>query len=353
MKNRNYCAVHLLIAFWFTLLCGIDLCAAVIQDKVLICGICKNVERAVPNTIASIDALGSKFIDYQVVIYENNSTDKTKELFQEWEKQDPHVIFLSEDLTKKELAQQVTMKVANRTEVLARARNIVLDVVMKKQYDDFKYVIWADLDFLDLWDVANVVDTILHPEQEWDAVFANGLYDLFALRDAEFPIGFELLGKCYWGLLDQIRTRLIANPPIQWRKVYSAFGGLGIYKRESLKGCHYSGVVTKELERLVATWLEQIGENNGVCLFTEYRHLLGSVPVITLKQEVVQKRKHHPDELGVRLHNQHGDGKVTWFSCTKKRTLPWTCEHIPLHAQMIVRGHDKLYINPRIKSNHP
>ncbi|MGC1879441.1 MAG: glycosyltransferase [Rhabdochlamydiaceae bacterium] len=325
--------------------------AAVVPEKVLICGVCKNIEKAIPNTIQSATELGAQFLDYRVIIYENNSTDQTKQLLQEWAKKDKHLIFLSEYLSKKQLASQLKMKVRNRTEAIARARNKVLDIVMQDKYEDFKYVVWADLDFLNPWDVKNIIDTILHPEQEWDGVLANGAYDLFALRDTEFPIGFELIGEKYWAHLNQIRDRLSLDPNGPWRKVYSAFGGLGIYKRESIKGCRYSGVVTKDLEKVVTVWLE--GGNRGVCFWEEYQQLLTTTKIIELSEECVANRKLFPDQLGVRLRNGNGLGKIVWFSCTKKRTLPWTCEHIPFHASMSLRGHDKIFINPRLISNHP
>ena len=330
-----------------------NLYAAIIPEKVLICGICKNIEKAIPNTMQSATELGKQFSDYRVIIYENNSTDQTKQLFQTWAKKDPHVIFMSECLSKKELARQLKMKVSNRTEAIARARNKILDVIIQDKYEDYKYVIWADLDFLNPWDVKNIVNTILQPEHEWDAVLANGAYDLFAFRDPEFPIGFELLGEKYWQNLDRIRARFSLDPNGPWRKVYSAFGGLGIYKRQAIKGCRYSGVVTKDLERAIMAWLEIAKQNENVCLWDEYQQLLSTVEVIDLVKECLSERKLFPRELGIRLQNEHGLGKIIWFSCTRKCTLPWTCEHVPFHASMALRGHDKLFINPRLISNHP
>ena len=334
---------------WVVFGCLFSNLYGVIPEKVLICGVCKNVEKAIPNTIHSATELGKQFLDYRVIIYENNSTDQTKQLFQEWAKKDPHVLFLSEDLSKKQLARQLKMKMRNRTESIARARNKVLDVAMQTNYEDYAYVIWADLDFTASWDIKSLVDTILHPEQEWDAVLANGAYDLFAFRDREFPIGFELLGNRYWQQLDKMRARFSLDPNGSWRKVYSAFGGLGIYKRSAIKGCRYSGVVTKDLETVVLTWVQKAQECKDVCFWDEYQQLLATASIVELKKEYLIDRKKFPDELGMRLQN----GKITWFSCTPKRTLPWTCEHVPFHASMILRGHDKIFVNPRLVSNHP
>lgn len=240
------------------------------------------------------------------------------------------------------------MGVMNRTEAIARARNIVLKVAMGKQFDDYKYVIWADLDFLEPWDIESIVETIFHPEQEWDAVFAYGAYDLFAFRSAECPIGFELLGVSYWEKLDQIRKAFTFNRESPWKKVYSAFGGLAIYKRTALKNCHYSGVITKDLEKLAAVWLEKARGQERICFLKEYEELLKKGMVIDLEGDRLDQRDTLPEQIGVRKPKS----KVVWFSCTPNTTLPWTCEHIPLHASMILNGHDKLFINPKIRSGH-
>lgn len=294
------------------------------------------MELATPNTIASITALGSRFSDYRAIIYENNSKDKTKELFQAWAKENPKVIFLSEHLKKSPFL--------DRTEKIARARNKVLDEIMKKTYEDYKYVIWADLDFLAPWDVEHIVETITNPEQEWDAVFANGSYDLFAFRDEEFPIGSELIGPDYWGYTPQLSINLSTH----WKKVYSAFGGLGIYKREALKGCCYSGTVTKDLEAQVAKWLERARALKQVTLLKEYEEKLKSKPIVELSTDRFVTREWFVTEFGLKMHNIYGSGQVVWFSCNKDRSLPIVCEHLPLHASMAERGHNRLFINPRI-----
>lgn len=315
--------------------------SAQIQEKVLICGIGRNIEAAVPNTIRSTTELGSRFLDYRVILYENNSHDQTKALLRKWAEENPKVLLRSENLSKKQLAKELSMKVLNRTELIARARNIVLNTAMKKEFDDYKYVIWADLDFLEPWDVESIVETILHPSQEWDAVFAYGAYDLFALRSAEWPIGFELLGLPYLAKLKEIEKEFILDREGPWKKVYSAFGGLGIYKREALRGCRYSGVVTKDLETVTLQWLQEARAKENICFLRDYEELLSQTTPIDLP---LLNREQLPDQIGVKIPK----GKIVWFSCTPNTTLPWTCEHVPLHASMSLLGHDKLFINPKI-----
>jgi len=332
----------------FCLLCVSSLSSATIPEKVLICGVAKNVERAIPYTIRSATALGSQFVDYRIIIYENNSSDQTKKLFQNWSETDSHVIFLSENVSNEQFEKELAMGKKHRTEMIARARNIVLDVAMQEQFDSYRYVVWADMDFSYQWDIENIVDTIVNPEQEWDAVFAYGAYDLFALRSPEWPVGFELVGSYYWSHLNLIRREFILRPSDPWKKVYSAFGGFGIYKREALRGCHYSGVVTDDLDTVTIQWLAKAREKGSVPFLDEYDRLLIMYPAMELNAKNLVDRNKYPANLGIRLRN----GTTTWFSCTPDATLPWTCEHVTLHASMILKGHDRFFINPKIRS-HP
>lgn len=320
---------------------------AEVKEKILICGVGRNIEEAVPNLIESVNRLGSKFLDYRAIIYENNSTDGTKDLLKKWADGDPHVIYISEQLSAKTLSGESSMKMTHRIEKIARARNIVMDIAMQKNFDDYKYVLWADLDHRKPWDVGPIVETILHPQEDWDAVLAYGAYDLFAMRSPKWPIGFELLGDFYWKNLDTFRNGFVLDRDGPWEKVYSAFGGFGIYKRESIRGCRYSAVATKDLEKAAAIWLSLAKRQESCPFLKEYEAFLENGPVIDLKGPFLKDREKYPDRLGMRLLK----GKIVWFSCTPKTTLPWTCEHIPFHASMIVHGKDKIFINPKIHSD--
>ena len=155
------------------------------EKKILICGVCKNVEKGFNVVYESVYRLVKNFSDYRVIVYENNSTDCTKQLYQKWALHDKKIIFLSEDLGKKELEGCTPLLNDCRIEYISRARNIVLDEINKNDYKDFDYVLMADLDEFFPWDIENIIQTIEKPEQDWDAVFANGLYDILALRTDE------------------------------------------------------------------------------------------------------------------------------------------------------------------------
>ena len=162
-----------------------------------------------------------------------------------------------------------------------------------------------------------------------------------------------MVGDSYWWRLSEVTDHLSLDPQGPWKPVYSAFGGLGLYKRESLKGCRYYGTVTRDLEKMMLIWLEKAKTKDNVCFLNDYQERLKTLTIINLTQKEIGNRDVLDNEIGVRLYNAHGLGKIVWLSCTRNSTLPWTCEHIPLHASMALKGHDKIFINPRLISNHP
>lgn len=312
--------IYLFFLFFFSFLHGsVDPASICSREKILICGVAKNVERAIPITIKSIEALGACFEDYEVIIYENNSCDKTKEKFRAWSDKNSKVTFISENISQH----------LPRTEMIARARNIVLDVAMKSKYDDFKYLLMADLDFLHEWDIQGILSSFSFDE-DWDAIAANGILlktalpfikpgsyvDYYAFRDETYPLGPELLNS-YWLILtdrgkDRRFTLLPSDP---FYKVYSAFGGLAIYKRSSIKECKYSGSVTEDMKIFTKEIMETYG--NKYC---------------------AQINEYFQD-------NQNRDS-------FKKGILRFrgtaVCEHCALYASMALKGHNKIFINPRM-----
>ena len=194
-------------------------------------------------SLQKIASLGSLFGQFQVLVFENDSSDGTLAKLQEWATRIPLVIIDRQGLA--DLMPQ-------RTARLALARNVLLD--RSRAYAS-AYTIWADLD--------GVIDAD-YPSEEgflssfrldncWDAVFPvnDGIYyDVYALRhpvicpDDYTTLGRKLdaslglkLGVHFAASHIQIDLRELAG----WLPVDSAFGGMGIYKSPAFQGTRYVG----------------------------------------------------------------------------------------------------------------
>jgi hypothetical protein len=299
------------------------------NDKIVIIGTGKNIEPSLTAMQLKIEQVGNNFKDYRVFIYENNSTDKTAELLKAWTHKNPKVTVMSETLSPEQLhartrGHSVKNGSACRMELIAYGRNQVLAKALAAEFDDFKFVLVTDLDFLAGWTVKDVLKACAI-KQPWDCLAANSIklgwkglhsayYDRYAYRDKEFPLGPETIGSEFWRHLR--KYPLIIEPDTGLKKVFSAFGGVAIYKRESLKGCEYCGYVTDDLKILLDRILnEKVSHDNPY-----YRTYVQLIDQQTTPLPVIFRA-----------------------NCGYDATV--ACEHVTLHASMILKGHDKIYVD--------
>lgn len=291
--------------------------------KIILCGIGKNVAPFVGNTIENMEKLGSHFKDYAVIIYENNSRDESGQLFSEWAQKNPKVTFVGENLRKDEI-------LPSRCENIARARNKVLDISRMAKYYDYEYLLMVDLDFFRPYPIEAILETIQDP-REWDCVGANGMrcgyfyFDRYAFRDETFPLGPELIGDYFW---EQVNKQVTYPADNDWAPVFAAYGGMAIYKIASIRNCRFSGTVTKDLRKYYKKIIcslpnshEQIQyylQLNGIPSNTESKN----IPII-FRKNTEWEHAEQPDRL--------------------------TCiEHVTFNASMAMKGHGKIFINPKM-----
>lgn len=322
----------------------------VLPQKVILCGICKDVAKRLPYMIKIMEQVGGLFKDYKVFVYENNSTDGTDKILQDWMAKNSKVSIQSERLSYQQLKDQVfnihDYGTFFRVDLIARARNIILEKVMSVENDDYPYMIMIDMDFKTPPPPESIIQ-VFESKQEWDAVFAYGLsrsyqyWDWYAFRDCNEPFGPELIGDDWFYAKS---WSLSCYDP--WYPVYSAFGGMGIYKKDSIKGCQYSSLVTKDMEILAKKLIEDAEEINHPVInkyLEDSKKLTRLVSIFTPTTNLPPIRD---KQTGILL--QDNPDALTWRMNSFVYQYPAVCEHVPFHASMIVNGHGKLFINPQM-----
>ena len=203
--------------------------------KTAVIGITKNNGNCISRGIKNMMKISDLFNDSIVYIYENDSTDNTVNVLADWKSNYEKKFYFS---TEKRVKRH-----SYHTQNIAQARQKALNWV-RTYYTDFDLLIIIDPDLFYDINLAGVVDS-LNNIDKWDACFANGIYnmqgmtwDAFAMRTEDQNIPWRgnknyfsnFHKKANWGT-----GRIIK----EWTEVFSAFGGLGIYKSKILKNINY------------------------------------------------------------------------------------------------------------------
>lgn len=209
--------------------------------SVIFAGTVRDVEPHIEKILNHIEKCGKKFKKYAVIIYENDSKDKTRQLLLS-NKKDNYYYILEHDI-----------KEPKRTIRLANGRNKILNAILENNLIDYDYMIMIDMDDVNV--SGRFIDSIetcfKYDSRNWDVQTGNQsdhYYDLWALRMK------NVLEKDYWeefyklGNEEEKKNYENKFKTLKFEKdrglieVNSSFGGIGIYKIKSfLNKCEYFG----------------------------------------------------------------------------------------------------------------
>ena len=227
-------------------------------SSIIVCGIVRDAGKGLKNNIPVIDELCSYFKDYRIYVYENDSKDDTKELLMKWHQVDPERIHVSLNSfnarkpipTGKEVSVNPFFSRARITK-MADLRNNYLNYIEAREWTA-DYLMVFDFDIAKI-ECKSILSSF-HSENDWDVVTAFG-YSTSPKLTKRYHDSYALVeyGDDEPQTEDKIKElsykygRLKAND--NWIRVFSAFGGLAIYKYELVKGLRY-GVIDNNDRRV-------------------------------------------------------------------------------------------------------
>jgi hypothetical protein len=218
------------------------------RSRVCICALARDCARALSTNLPLLDKLCARFASAHVVIVENDSKDDSKAVLRSWARQRSGITLLLDDFgTQRVPDAWSTTHNPNysrfRVDNMAFHRNRYLDQAAALPDLDYLIVIDIDLHRIDIDGIAHSFGQTI----PWDAQFANGrmshpwraelgdfywdTYALWELGDSEPQTQQKL--EDYWQLLHPLEAGL----PLF--AVQSAFGGLGVYRWDAVRGHRY------------------------------------------------------------------------------------------------------------------
>lgn len=228
------------------------------QSKLVICGLARDIHKQLEKTIPRLEFIGKQFKKYKIIIFENDSSDGTRDLIKKWASKNKNVILLDccdegdcDCRLKEKQSYENDILAQDRIERMSRFRNKYLDVV-KQKYNDYDWMLVADLDL----EGKSSIDGLMHSLtfDEYDAIAMNGrcgvpgllgnatmAYDAMAYID----INDTCSNKKHVKHRDLVKKLLQMNYKISKTKdgkitsVNSAFNGMALYRLSKIKDAQY------------------------------------------------------------------------------------------------------------------
>jgi len=227
-----------------------------INKNIVIAALARDCEESLRVNIPLIESFRTQFLSSQVVVIENDSIDKTKELLNDWKLSSNHVAIISNDYETSTIPGKSDlilnpMTSSYRIKKMLSYRNQYLDYISDLN-QAIDYVIVIDIDVSAI-SIAGLIDVINSFDDKTGAIFSNGIsvkqtifgmseiyYDIFALYEyplkKEYSYSPEFLGKTFKSINKKIKSE-------PFYKVVSAFGGVGVYNYKAIKGLRYKNVL--------------------------------------------------------------------------------------------------------------
>jgi len=297
----------------------------------LICSIVKDCDERLNNNIKLSIETGKIFNKYKIIIYENNSTDDTKNILETF-KNNENIMIISEDIidvvirTNSKVWTNLEMTGLNnpcKIEQKTNARNRVLQEIRKNEYNEYTYVMWIDMNSYG-WFLKGIIDSFIKKNM-WDVIYANGLhhnshkyYDMYSYRDLYFLFGPELLHEYYWNIEKEVNV-LNEEGLVP---VFSAFGGIGIFKKSIFDNRNYQCVVNEHVKIFYRKILHKYKRN--------------------LKNAVLKIIENSKISTGYKDEQTN----IFW-KANSGYDLPVVSEHVALNLELINNNY-KIFINPKM-----
>ncbi len=228
-----------------------------INKKTVICSTICNEEKNLKNFFNLVNKISSLFQEYYLIIIESDSRDKSFSIISH-EMKNRNGEFKS--------LGNLKHKYFERTKRLEICRNEYLKIINDdKDLKEYDYMIVLDADRVNnLLNPNDLKESIYElNNQNWSSLFPNQsylYYDIWALRvqnliendcfDEFYKLVNKYSFKKSYYLSVTKKMFFLKNNKDRYKKVISAFGGLGIYKIERILGFFYDSKEGRESEHV-------------------------------------------------------------------------------------------------------
>jgi glycosyltransferase involved in cell wall biosynthesis len=206
--------------------------------KCCICGAVKNCGPYLRSVFKNMEAIGSLFDKYVIILAYDHSNDGSLSIIKEYIKNNPGKVYLYVNNNKLSIY---------RTHNIANARNKCMDLI-KEKFADYEYFIMMDCD--DVCSKAAKTDIVKSylDRDDWDSLSfnKNPYYDEWAFSKYPFVLScHHFYSTVKWGRF--IKKQFSNAKPGKLIPCLSAFNGFAIYRTQKFIDCVYDGRMRLDL----------------------------------------------------------------------------------------------------------
>jgi hypothetical protein len=225
--------------------------------KVILVGCTKNSGSYIHGHLTRLNQMSKFFTKFNIVLYENDSTDNTIEQLNLFKSNNSNFDFISETNVVEKYIQNKHINL--RVQIISHGRNCLLYII-NSLYTNYDYMIMIDLDtVLNNFDPNNIQNIFSYDTNLWDVLTANcngPYYDIWALRISQNIWQDNIHGKIWSNpIIHDCWAQHVMNMSFKdcvksYQKVIpmnsplietdSSFGGAGIYRINKIKDCYYN-----------------------------------------------------------------------------------------------------------------
>jgi hypothetical protein len=217
------------------------------SEGILVAGLARNCENSIHRDVLKINKALANFTNISWLVIESDSEDSTLNSLKDLQRKVQGFDFYT--------FGRLQGKLPLRTERIAYCRNKYLEELEdNSKYQDIKYLVVADLDGINDKLTQDGFESCWSRDN-WNVCTANQsapYYDIWALRHPIWNPGdcrqvknfYKDCGLSeYCAFLYAVSSKMITiQSNSDWIKVDSAFGGLGIYKKDVIRLSRYVGI---------------------------------------------------------------------------------------------------------------
>ena len=155
-----------------------------IPHRVLICALARNVGASIEKCARRLELVGETWLEYKILVFENDSTDGTREALRAWQTRNPRVSLLEcgKDAPQCKFRHEegYALEASNRRRTrmvqMAKYRNRYLEAA-EQEHERFTHVLVADFDGKGSVD-RDGMRAVMERADDFDCVACNGLMHL-------------------------------------------------------------------------------------------------------------------------------------------------------------------------------